>query len=74
MPFPSPGDLPDPGMEPGYPTLQADSLPFESTGKPVNLLPNLQMLSLAQLELGPTPDPIHGVHSWGQRRTGIATG
>ena len=26
MPFPSPGDLPDPGMEPRSPTLQADAL------------------------------------------------
>ena len=25
-PFPSPGDLPDPGIEPGSPALQADSL------------------------------------------------
>ena len=25
LPFPSPGDFPDPGMEPGSPTLQADS-------------------------------------------------
>ena len=25
--FPSPGDLPDPGIEPRSPTLQADSLP-----------------------------------------------
>ena len=29
LPFPSPGDLPDPGMEPGSPELQADSLPPE---------------------------------------------
>ena len=29
LPFPSPGDLPDPGIEPGSPTLQADSLPTE---------------------------------------------
>ena len=29
LPFPSPGDLPDPGMEPGSPALQADSLPYE---------------------------------------------
>ena len=29
MPFPSPGDLPDPGIEPGSPALQADSLPTE---------------------------------------------
>ena len=26
LPFPSPGDLPDPGIEPGPPALQADSL------------------------------------------------
>jgi len=26
LPFPSPGDLPDPGIEPSYPALQADSL------------------------------------------------
>ena len=26
LPFPSPGDIPDPGIEPGSPTLQADSL------------------------------------------------
>ena len=33
MPFPSPGDLPDPGIEPGSPTLQADALPSEPPGK-----------------------------------------
>ena len=27
LPFPSPGDLPDPGIEPGSPALQADALP-----------------------------------------------
>ena len=30
---PRPGDLPNPGMEPGSPALQADSLPFEPLGK-----------------------------------------
>ena len=35
LPFPSPGDLPDPGIEPRFPTLQADSLPSELPGKPV---------------------------------------
>ena len=29
LPFASPGDLPDPGIEPGSPALQADSLPTE---------------------------------------------
>ena len=34
-PFPSPEDLPDPGIEHGSPTLQADSLPSEPPGKPL---------------------------------------
>ena len=29
LPFPSPGDLPGPGIEPGSPALQVNSLPFE---------------------------------------------
>ena len=33
-PFPSPGDLPNPGIEPRSPTLQMDSLPAEPPGKP----------------------------------------
>ena len=33
LPFPSPGDLPDPGLEPGSRTLQADTLPSEPPGK-----------------------------------------
>ena len=37
LPCPSPGDLPDPGIKPRSPTLQADSLPFESPGKPITL-------------------------------------
>ena len=35
-PFPSPGDLPNPGIKPRSPTLQADSLPAEPPGKPKN--------------------------------------
>ena len=34
LPFPTTGDLPDPGIEPGFPALQADSLPSEPPGKP----------------------------------------
>ena len=34
--FPSPGDLPNTGIEPRSPTLQADSLPAEPQGKPKN--------------------------------------
>jgi len=38
LPFPSPGDLPGPGIEPRSPTLQADSLPSQPQGKPTCLL------------------------------------
>ena len=33
LPFPSPGDLPDPGIEPGFPTLEADALTSETYTK-----------------------------------------
>ena len=32
LPFPSPGDLPDSGIEPRSPALQADTLPCEPPG------------------------------------------
>ena len=35
LPFPSPGDIPDPGIKPGSPELQADSLPSEPPGSHV---------------------------------------
>ena len=34
LPFPSPGDLPDPGIKPRSPALQADALPSEPPGRP----------------------------------------
>ena len=34
LPFPSPGDPPDPGIKPKYPALQADSLLLEPSVKP----------------------------------------
>ena len=37
LPFPSPCDLPDPGIEPRSPALQADSLPSKLPGKPSKL-------------------------------------
>ena len=40
LPFPPPGDLPNPGIELGSPALQADSLPAELPGKPNELLSN----------------------------------
>ena len=37
LPLPSPGELPDPGIEPGSPALQADSLPTELQGNEMKL-------------------------------------
>ena len=34
LPFPSPGDLPDPGIKPESPALEADALTSEPPGKP----------------------------------------
>ena len=34
LPFPPPGDIPDPGIEPRCPTFQADALLFEPLAKP----------------------------------------
>ena len=35
-PFPPPGDLPNPGIEPRSSSLQVDSLPADPQGKPRN--------------------------------------
>ena len=35
LPFPSPGDLPDPGIEPGSPASKGDALPSEPPGNPM---------------------------------------
>ena len=42
LPFPSPGDLPDPGIEPRSPALQADTLTSEPPGKPKAMPKNAQ--------------------------------
>ena len=55
LPFPSPGDLPDPGIEPGSPALQADALTSEPPGKP------LAAAAAKSLQSYPTLcDPIDG--------------
>ena len=48
LPFPSPGDLPDPGIEPRSPILQADSLLSEPPGKPTFLHQHLKDTSEGQ--------------------------
>ena len=50
LPSPSPGDLLDPGIEPGSPTLQADSLPPEPPGKSSNNSTYLQHRCLLRIK------------------------
>ena len=42
LPFPSPGDLPNPGIEPDSPALQADALTSEPPGRPHGSIIDLQ--------------------------------
>ena len=54
LPFPSPGDLPDPGIEPGSPTFQADALTSEPPGKPILIMgrgQNIESHCLKKLEI-----------------------
>ena len=37
LPFPSPGDIPDPGIKFGSSTLQTEALPSELPGKPMRV-------------------------------------
>ena len=41
--FPSPGDLPNPGIEPGSPALQTDALPSEPLGKQGKIWQNIKI-------------------------------
>ena len=55
LPFPSPGYLPNPGIKPRSPTLQADTLLSELPGKPKpgteNLKGSLTQSTVTSLEL-----------------------
>ena len=52
LPFPPPGDLPDPGVKPRSPALPADSLLSEPPGKPDIPHPVTDQLSFTQLQVG----------------------
>ena len=52
LPFPSAGDLPYPGIEPGSPTLQADALPSEPPRNPIHRV----LILIASYEIGITID------------------
>ena len=51
LPFPSPGDLPNPGIEPRPPALQEDALPSEPPVKPVSFQRLLLITTFKHLAL-----------------------
>ena len=48
LPFPSPGDLPDPGIKPKSPALQANSLPSEPPRRPPEISPTRGIKNIPQ--------------------------
>ena len=44
MPFPFPGDLPEPGIELGSPALEADALTSEPPGEPYSAIKKNQIM------------------------------
>ena len=60
QPFPSPGDLPNPGIKPRSPALQVDSLPAEPQGKPKNTgVGSLSLLQQTFPTQGSNQDLLH---------------
>ena len=51
-PFPPPGVIPEPGIEPESPALQANSLPAESLGKPAIILTKMVHVCRGHFEGG----------------------
>ena len=49
--FPSPGNVPNPGIKPASPTLQVDSLPTEPPGKPSNIIQSYNLQQVCFLAL-----------------------
>ena len=49
-PIPSPGDLPDPGIKPGSPALQVDSLPAELPGSPSKYYSVIKRIKFCHLQ------------------------
>ena len=65
LPFPSPRDIPDPGIKPRSPALQADSLLSEPPGKPmyIHVLCCVKLLQLCLTLCNPKDcsPPVHGI-------------
>ena len=64
QPFPYPADLPNPGIEPRSPALQADSLPAKPQGKPLYKNGNAETEFLLPHTVSPIVNILHRyIHS-----------
>ena len=64
LPFPSPGNLPNPGIKSGSTELQADYLPSEPLGKPLSSAST--RVKLLPLQAADLEQPLKGVHGRNQ--------
>ena len=69
LPFPSPGDLPDPGIKPRSPTWQADSLPSEPTREALKVYELSQLSTLCCKLRQETVSGARGTCTWRNRST-----
>jgi len=71
FPFPSPGDLPDPGIKPMSPACQADSLPLSHQGSPFPYITAWEILYITLFYFGvcclffPSDHECHGSYKTG---------
>ena len=61
LPFLSPGDLSKPGIEPGFPALQMDSLPSELPGKPKSEVTQLCLTLYDFMDCSLPGSSVHGI-------------
>ena len=61
LPFSSPGDLPNPGIKPGSPTLQADTFPSEPPGKTKNSHSEVALTLCDPMDCSLLGSHVHGI-------------
>ena len=72
LPFPSPGDLPDPGIEPGSPALEADALTSVPPGNLGGQSIGASASALPMVHIGKAmvfPVVVYGCESWTIKKT-----
>ena len=70
LPFPSPRDLPDPGIEPRSPALQADALTSEPPGKPSEVTSRVQLF-VTPWTVDNQPPPMESPWDFPGKSTGV---